>query len=236
MNTSCFSLSAAAFCAAMGWGFAAHAGFTEISEGTKEPNLQQILSHVLGGDFVADGNNFTNGIVTAQRVDDNNDQQFSGHVFDAKAVARFSGYTQAFGLFDQSFHKSFDVTGTDYNVTGSATLDLTHGSAVGRAGDSGIDSSVDSQNGDGRDHLVTYKIAGESSSETTYMLFWEDLDFSATRFGRRTASDFNDVVIEMTADDHGGNLIPLPPALASGATMLGAGLIKLLLPRRRTTA
>jgi hypothetical protein len=250
MKTSCACACAAAFCAAvLGSGGPVQAGFTEFKANPKEPDQQEILDHLLGGSFAPSGVDFTNGSITAQRINDADDQKFSGHTFDAKAAARFSDFTQSFGIFNNGFEKKFDVTGHQYSVSGSATVKLTQPTALGRSGNSGTDSSVDSQNADGLDHMLTYKINGDGS-QSKYLLFWEDLEFSSAPGAPKSPRDFNDVVIELSADDHsgnggnggnsgnggdggnGGNLIPLPPALISGGLMLGALLLQRAYSRR----
>jgi hypothetical protein len=211
---------AAAFCAcAFGFTCATRAGFTEIRDNPTEPNQRQILGHILGGDFQVDGRSFTNGTLRATRLDDDEDQTFAGNRFVANVVARFSDYSQSFGCMDGGrFEKLFDITGNHYNVSGQATIDMTKGGEFARSGDSSTDSSNISENADHRDHLITYQIAGDGAPDR-YMLFWEDLNLSPTLGKHRTSADFNDLVIELTATDKGGNLVPLPPAVATGATL-----------------
>lgn len=223
-----FVWSVPVLAAASGWTTTTSASVTEVKFNHKEPDQRKILNHLLGGDFIANGLNFANGSITATRLSDQQDQDFTGRTFQAQAVARFSNYTQSFGVWNNSFQKRFDVIGNHYNVTGSATIDMTNLSAFGRSGNSGTDSSISSQNADHRDHLVTYKITGDQPN-AEYMLFWEDLNLSPSLRGGRTPRDFNDLVIELTSNQT-GNLIPLPPALASGAALGGvillAGFIK----------
>ena len=72
--------------------------------------------------------------------------------------------------------------------------------------------SLESSNTDGNsDHLITYKIEGLGTSDTVWLLFWED---QATGASDR---DFNDFVVEVRA-------IP-EPATAMFLIFGGASLI-----------
>jgi hypothetical protein len=214
-------MCAAACCAVLLCSKSARAGFTAIKQNSVEPNQRAILDHLLGGHFAADGMGFSNGAIRCSRIDDDEDQNFAGKKFVAKAVARFSDYSQSFGCFDKgSFAKSFDVSGNHFDVSGQATIDMTHDSAFARFGDSGIDSSISADNSDGRDHLVTYKITGAGGAEK-FLLFWEDLDRTTGLSSKRTTADFNDLVIELTAAS-ATHAVPLPAAAWSGLGLSGA--------------
>src|SRR5205814_8297484 len=133
----------------------------------------------------------------------------------------FSDHTQAFGTSDNgTFVKSFDVNGVLYAVTGSGTVDLTHGiTAVGRSGDSSTNSSIVGDNPDGRDHVVTYKITGDGPI-LEYMLFWEDLDLPPGPI-HASPNDFNDLGITLRAA-HTGRVAPLPPAALTGTAPIAS--------------
>jgi hypothetical protein len=210
-----------AFCAALALcAQSAFGGFTEIRQHPSEPNQRQILDHLVGGHFTVDGMGFTNGTVHASRIDDDDDESFAGHKFLAKVVARFSDYSQAFGTFDNgNFARLFDVDGNHYDVNGQAEIDMTRGGAFARGGESSTNSSINSDNADGRDHLLTYKLSG-AGHEDQWLLFWEDLNLSPALGKKRTFADYNDLVIQLTADDPPGNLVPLPPAIFSGPAMI----------------
>src|SRR5438034_10991527 len=62
-----------------------------------EMGIEQILEGTYGGNFSASGNDFTNGSITAHRIDDDLDQVWTGGTFDITAKAKFSGYTQSLG-------------------------------------------------------------------------------------------------------------------------------------------
>ena len=89
-------LSFAAATAATFFGAAqAHAGFSTINTvANGEPSLGQILGHEYGGTFAANGVNFSNGSVTATRINDNNDQIWNTHFVSANVVAKFAAFTQ----------------------------------------------------------------------------------------------------------------------------------------------
>ena len=55
----------------------AHAGFSTVGSNAYEPSHEQILESLYGGDFTASGNDFSNGTVTATRVDDADDEVFA---------------------------------------------------------------------------------------------------------------------------------------------------------------
>src|SRR5829696_2712749 len=69
----------------------ARAGFSSISTPpTREQDQAQILSHAYGGTFTPSGNNFTNGTITAVRVDDSADQTWSdGGTWNVRTLAAF---------------------------------------------------------------------------------------------------------------------------------------------------
>jgi hypothetical protein len=210
----------------------AKAGFTEIGKGRKaEANQEQILEHTYGGNFVANGANFSNGSVTATRVDDGNDAVFSStEITSARTVAAFAKRKQAFGYFGGSsggaFQKLFDVSGTSgFDVGGTAD-------GLGSVLDGSIRfsrsekltkafSSLASENRDGRDHMITYKVTGlEGQTNPVYLMFWED------KWGRRSDFDFNDLVVEVKGASGEPLLIPLPAAAWSGlGSLAGLGML-----------
>jgi hypothetical protein len=172
--------------------------------------------------------------VRATRIDDNDDESFAGHKFLAKVVARFSDYSQSFGTIDHgNFNDLFDVSGNHFDVTGQAEIDMTNGGAFARSGESSTNSSINSDNPDGRDHLLTYKLSG-GGHDNEWLLFWEDLNLTPALGQRRTFADYNDLVIQLTADDSGGNLVPLPPAIFTGPLVIGMyGFLQLTRAARR---
>lgn len=224
----------------------ARAGFTSFntSKHATEMTHAQILGHTYGGTFAASGGvNFTNGAVTAQRLDDGGggpgamtnlsastgggvstaDQCWGDGVLSARAIARFAGSDQIFGIVDGdaggSFERLFDVTGWGTNVTGSAdNVDLSgqnfRFARAGR-GDATFTSS-DADNFFGADQMVSYHVTGPNGL-SKYVLFFEDV-------GAHLDSDwdFNDMVIEVTSLS-APSAIPLPPAVWSGLAVLITG-------------
>ncbi|MCX5671546.1 MAG: hypothetical protein NTU94_09545 [Planctomycetota bacterium] len=219
-----------------------------------ETNFVQILNHIYGGSFVGasfGGPSYTNGSVTATRVDDfviqgsnrvpgsnvdvvtggpglpTTDQVWDDGFTSAVAEARFAGYSQKFGYFEGasgvSYTPLFDVTGSDFDVTGSAALDMTgHTWRWVRDGDNGQQSSLQTDNVSNADHLLTYRITSTdpkfNDGQTTWLLFWEDLNPNCkdNLYRYKLDSDFNDLVVEIRA-------VPAPAAIGLG--MLGLGLV-----------
>jgi hypothetical protein len=217
------------------------AGFTNVgSPFFGELSHKQILSGIYGGTFTASGKNFSNGTITATRVEDSplgssqgvvgpitgTDQVWHDGFVSASAAARYTLLPcDTFGYYPGesggSYQKLFDVNGYGFNVKGSSDLidargqtwRWGQGSLLG-----GSHSSKQADNG-GNDFLVTYQISGlsDSAKETTWMLFWEDI-FG----GQCITGDFNDVVVEVKATAS-LNPVPVPGALVLGA--LGLGLV-----------
>ncbi len=222
----------------------ASAGFTNVVPPSKtEQTHEQVLEHVYGGNFTASGKDYSNGSITALRIDDTlaggslnsvtggpgsaSDQVWSGGVISATAKARFAKFSQAFGYLAGStgstFSSLFNVSGSGFDAAGSATVDLSGKTfRWARDGESGLRSSQNADNSDGLDHLVTYKITGAKDNRSTWMLMWED------RAGAGADRDFNDLAIEVKAS--GGTpppvtSIPLPPAVWSALGMMAFGMI-----------
>ena len=202
----------------------AKADFTEVAT---DPT--QVFDHAYGGTFKQDGLNFSNGDVTAARVDDGQDQIWhqADAIVGARAIASFAFLRQSFGFYGGTsggtFTPLFDVTGTGFNVGGeSGALPMTNDYRVARGGEGDAFSSRSSDNRDGRDHLITYAVTGlphQPSNVSTWMLFWEDVPAPAADF------DFNDLVVELKTDPPLGVgtppvAIPLPPAVWTGLSGL----------------
>ena len=146
------------------------------------------------------------------------DQYWSDGTVTAVARARYAGYSQQFGYGNvdgTGYSALFDVSGTGFNVTGSAgpvTLGpLFAWSRVGNAGNQHW--SVDSLNADTLDHMVTYYVTGTDINYPTWLLFWEDMNGLR---GQGSDRDFNDLVVEIVC-------IPVPGAVLLG--MLGLGTV-----------
>jgi hypothetical protein len=224
----------------------AHASFTSIGPmGAGEDNQLQIIQHQFGGSWHQVGDDFYNGSMSAKRVDDwlsvpgvldvNNgnvgfttDQMWTGHKFNVTAVAKFSDYSQEFGATNKNGDLKVilpSVTGYGYNITpASHTVDMGGQQFKwSRQGSSGNQSSLDSEDVDGRDHLLTYMIDGvPGTSGPVWMLFFEDLNGSVFPQGARTYADFNDLVLEVRSV---ASPVPLPPAGWAGLFTLGCGAL-----------
>jgi hypothetical protein len=199
----------------------ARAGFTQVNHSdsprnAREATHEQILEHAYGGNFTADGMNFSNGSVAVTRIDDATDSTWTQQkITSARAVASFARRKQAFGYFQGdeggSYNKLFSVTGNQFDVSGGVE-DTNLNGTIRFGRNENVDkafSSLASENRDGKDHLVSYRVTGAGNDAPTYLLFWED------KWGRNSDFDFNDLVVEVGASSD-ALLIPLPPAAWSG--------------------
>lgn len=221
----------------------AQAGFTTINPARpSEDGIAKILSTVYGGTFSANGLNFSNGSITATRIDDDLDKSFTTEgKISARAIALFSKMPQNFGYWagadaGGTYTKLFDATGTQYALTGEVT-DVTVAAALrfGRGGNTALYSSNPEDGTDTlkRDHQVTYKLTGPTFGEGTILAFFEDDD----RTGPNTADfDFQDLVVEIRGIS-GGTVIPLPAAVLPGLlTLAGAAGVSAVRKFRRKIA
>src|SRR3954470_10647817 len=82
----------------------ARGGFTSVNSHPPphEANQEQILEHVYGGNFKADGLNFSNGTVTATRIDDADDTTWTKQVASVRPLANFAKRKQALGFFEDA--------------------------------------------------------------------------------------------------------------------------------------
>jgi hypothetical protein len=227
IRTAALSLAAMSFTAA-----SANAGFTTVkAPKPTEMGIEQILEGTYGGNFVASGNDFTNGTITAHRIDDDSDQMFTGGTFDICAKAKFSGYSQELGFMSEGggpVNSLLDVSGF-----GLACNGMVNGVTIGgdfcftRDGDSGLQMSEVNENSDGRDHMVSFSIEGLNSE--TYLLFFEDLNLGPTTGGNRSYADYNDLVVQVSRGSQPPIAAPLPPAVLTGGLLLaGNGLFALV--------
>ena len=208
----------------------AHAGFTNVNAPVHatELNHAQILSQTYGGTFAASGVNYGNGTLTAQRMHDDSagsDECWGNGMFSARAIARYAGAQQTFGVIDGgsgagTLQELFTVTGWGTSVSGSAVnLDLCEklvrfarvGS--GNLGDETF-SSVAMDNLGAADQMVSYRLLGGPGGADRFLLFFEDVGA-----GLDSDWDFNDLVVELTVRP-GVNAVPLPPAAWSGLAAL----------------
>jgi len=203
-----------------------------------------ILDELYGGDFAADGVNYTNNTITAVRVHDDlpdmgilgvvdgdpsdtADQLWHDGFVSASAEARFAKYSQKFGYVEGfiggTYQNLFNVTGSGFDVSGETDIgNLLTGKTWRwqRSGTNGPQSSLVLENSDLQDHLVTYQITGLNDGKTTWLLFFEDLTLPS---GRPYEADFNDLVVEVKAcipDDQ----VPTPEP-ATALTLVGAIIV-----------
>lgn len=228
------------------------AGYTQINAPVGEESHSEIFSFIYGGHFTASGYDYTNGTITAHRVEDyvsfNNapspaqslvgdpgttDQFFSANYAYAQADAKFAVNSQNFGYINSSnqYTKVFDQTGWGYQVGENMTSNLTaaSGQTIRFARNSNDDhwlmSSNPADNVDGKDHMVTYEIINNSVSSAAAPVRTWMLFFEDSPVGAQVADfDFNDLVVEVQA--FANTSVPEP-------TLLGLASLGLLALRRR---
>ncbi len=163
--------------------------------------------------------------------DDTSDQLWTAPSVSTSVQARYASYSQEFGWVSGedggTYHKLFKVDGTGFDVDGDKGMTGMAGQVWrwARTGDNGLFTSKNSDNSDGVDHMVTYRITQRvgvngSNNATRYLLFWEDL-----KPGQHPDYDYNDLVVELVTTT---NSIPEPGSVAA---VLGA--VMLSLRRRR---
>ncbi len=226
----------------------AQAGYTWLNEPSGgEASHLEILNHIYGTSFSQSGLDFTDGTIIAKRVQDTqesngvmdtvggdpdgaSDQYWTGGIISASVEAKFASYAQSFGYYEGktggAFNKLFDVVGSGFGVSGSASnidlSDLIYRWARGGDGDQHTSRNWD--NVDLSDHMVTYQIQNLDDGMTTWLLFWEDLNCGCAG-GPKSDEDFNDLVIEIKA--LAATPVPLPAAAWTGlATLAGGGLVR----------
>ena len=205
----------------------AMAEFTPVSPpGLHTKSHEAIFENFYGGDFVQTGGNllsFTNGSITATRVDDDDDQTFTLGTFNAIEIASFAALSQTFGYKPGEagtggmLIELLDVAGGENDDPANITVGpvMTEGPIrFVRSGANGMTgSSAPSENAGGADRLVTYAISGPGISDPTFGLFFED------RKPGGSDEDFNDLVVIVSADPF--TVVPTPSAAFAGLGLLG---------------
>lgn len=155
------------------------------------------------------------------------DQFWSDGRATARAMAKYAGFGQSFGLGKPYAEKLFvSVPGGPNFLGGGPSSAFNTGANFvwGRADNAGgantwFSDELTSAARDGRDHLVTYQVTGLPTNATVWLLFWEDNIYPNGDF------DFNDLVVEVRA-------VPVP-----GAALLGViGLAMVSRLRRSLSA
>ena len=213
----------------------ARAGFTSIgAPWPGEKDQAQILSNALGGTFTASGLNYTNGTITATRIDDSADQTFSFDIKSVDVLGVFAAQSQQLGYTTNNgvtIHNILDASGKGFAATGSSgAIDMPASYEFVRYGDGSKFFSAPTDNPDGTDHMVTYLISGKSVKNVTYVMFWEDL--TAKQGGD---FDYNDLSVKVVSTTPAS--VPLPAAAWSGmTTLLGGALVAGVRKARRQMA
>src|SRR3954470_19278443 len=159
----------------------ARASFTPFqSPPSREADQAAILGHAYGGTFTQAGDDFTNGVIRAVRIDDSSgDQLFAGGTYSVRTLAKCANRTEGFGFVagdsGGSYHKLFGVSGSNFGATGSATnVDTGSGSVrFAMNGKSAVYTTASSENPGAQDAAITYRIDGVGDKITRYALFWE---------------------------------------------------------------
>jgi hypothetical protein len=168
------------------------------------------------------------GLGNLLRVDDGDDQDWFPASGSATAIAKFADFSQEFGYIpdlndqgfaDDSFVPLFTVPGATNGIgLGGPSATLSAGNVpflwALNPSSAPLWTSLDSQNSDGLDHMVTWEV---TDTPNTWVIAWEDLPGGGDR-------DFNDLVVEVQI-----NPVPIPAAFL----LLGSGLIGLLGVRKK---
>lgn len=226
----------------VGGGVARASTYTEVEDAAfGEDGHRLIFEEVYGGGGVGTFNLDANGRdfigsgaaagISAIRLADTNpggvdDQIWTSDMLgngpvSARVVARFARDSQAFGYVPgvtedvgTEFVNLFNVTGSEFNVQGSAShIDLGHLESFrwAREGPAGVRhtsyqlDNFDAETEQFNDHMVTYRIEGPDRLQPVYMLFFED---------SYKDWDYQDLVVEIAA-------VPSPAAIGPGLALLG---------------
>ena len=192
-----------------------------------EVNHEQILEGIYGGDFTKTNLDYSDGTITATRIQDINgnspinlctggsgdmDQVWDDGTAGTVAKARYAGDNQSFGywLNGGAYTKAFDVTGSGFSVSESAVItfdadDTWHWGRYGKNAPAGPHSSLESENPETTDidHMVTYKITGldqlseDDPDYTTYPTWLLFFEDRDAGDGQWDDFDYNDLVVEV---------------------------------------
>ena len=202
----------------LGGGTAA-AAFTEILPGPETPlnGPGGILDQIYG-------------LGNLQRVNDDLDKIWVPANGSATTVAKFASFAQDFGYIpdldndgfsNDSFVPLFTVPGGTNGIGLGGPSGTLNSGNVGflwalKPSGAPLWTSLPSQNSDGLDHMVTWKIT-DGPAVGNWVIAWEDLTGGGDR-------DFNDIVLEVSLQP-----IPIPAAV----WLFGSGLLGLIGIARR---
>jgi hypothetical protein len=174
-----------------------------------ERSQAQILSDALGTSFVQNGNDLVGGDFQALRVSDSQDQIWQAGTYNVSILARESLFNKKFGYVggDGDFERILRTTSGPDSAT--VTIGEEFAWAVKNAALLGgnVYSSINDDNHDGEDHMVTYRLF-EGEADLGFVLFFEDWG------GHLSDHDFNDLAVFVS-------LVPAPQAAMLGALGLG---------------
>ncbi len=203
--------------------------FTGSNWGGTSYTSSQGISAVRMNDFFPSGALNPQSIV-ADKGSNTVDQIWSDGVLEMSAEARFAGYSQQFGFITGTSHSEktymnlFNVQGSGFNVSGGKENWVTpHLWRWARSGTNGPQSSLDVDNADGRDHMISYQITGLTGlqpNEKVWVLFFEDMNKC-----QGSDFDYNDLVVEIRALPQQSPTAPVPVPGAIILGMIGLGLV-----------
>ena len=183
-----------------------------------ELTQREIMDVIYGGTFVQAGQDYSNGAIDLIRIWDNDDptsspgdlpldlvtgkplfdidQIWTDGIATVTAEAKYAALGQSFGWNGGgSIGAGYVELLTDSDIgSPGVVIDISGDMLWGVSPSSGDTFwSLDDQNSDGQDHLITFKVLGLGGLDTVWLQFWEDLPLSGSD------KDYNDFVIEVRA-------------------------------------